>query len=332
MKFLKLVLEYLHSKLSIIILVALVWLTCAVVYYAYNLPPEPIQYAFLLGSVLMLPVILINFANFAEKHSILKGIAKNAGNDLRELPQSSDMIELDYQEIIRSIADEKMDLVSKGDIRRKENSEYYTMWIHQIKTPIAAAGLMLQSGTAADPQKLMRELMQIEQYADMALNYARLESIHNDLELRWCPIDDIVGKALKKYSRIFLMQKFSLNFTPSGETALTDEKWLLFIVEQLLSNALKYSNGGSITINMEPGKLLCIKDQGIGIRPEDLPRIFEKGFTGYNGRQDKKSSGIGLYMCKKVADVLSHTIEVESQPELGTCVRIDLSSVQVQLE
>lgn len=113
---------------------------------------------------------------------------------------------------------------------------------------------------------------------------------------------------------------------------ITDEKWLSFVIEQVLSNALKYTPAGSISITLEPEKKLCIRDTGIGIAPEDLPRIFENGYTGYNGRADKKASGIGLYLCKRICTNLGHTITAKSIVDVGTVIVIDLAQTKIEIE
>ena len=111
---------------------------------------------------------------------------------------------------------------------------------------------------------------------------------------------------------------------------MTDEKWLLFVIEQVLSNALKYTRAGSITIELEAPKTLVIRDTGIGVAPEDLPRIFEKGYTGYNGRGDQKASGLGLYLCRTICKRLGHTITASSVPDHGTAIRIALEQRQIR--
>ena len=121
------------------------------------------------------------------------------------------------------------------------------------------------------------------------------------------------------------MKKLQLTYIPSKETIVSDEKWLSFVIEQLLSNALKYTKKGSVTIFFEEPKTLCISDTGIGIAPEDIPRIFEKGYTGSNGRRDKRASGLGLYLCKEICNRLGAKISIISQVETGTTVKVNLS-------
>ena len=155
----------------------------------------------------------------------------------------------------------------------------------------------------------------------MVMQYLRLDSDYSDYVLTRHALDDIVRQAVRKYARLFILKKITLDFCETGLTVLTDEKWLLFVIEQILSNSLKYTHSGAISIYAEGGTLV-IADTGIGIRPEDLPRVFDKGFTGYNGRADKKSSGIGLYLCRRITDKLGHTLKIASEVGRGTRVYI----------
>ena len=167
--------------------------------------------------------------------------------------------------------------------------------------------------------------MKIEQYVEMVLSYLRLDSSSTDYVLQDCSLDQLLRGAVRKLAKMFILKKITLDFRETGKTVLTDGKWLGFVVEQALSNALKYTpEGGTIRVYGD-GDTVVIADDGIGIRPEDLPRVFEKGFTGYNGRTERKSTGIGLYLCKTVMERLCHGITVTSRPGQGTLVRLDLS-------
>ena len=226
---------------------------------------------------------------------------------------------------------------SKGRISRQELVDYYGLWAHQIKTPIAAARLLLQSREEEEEQdaafirEMKLEVFKIEQYVEMVLAYLRMEEMSSDLDFREYSLDDVIRQAVRKYSRMFILKRIRLDFTETGRTVLTDEKWLVFVLEQILSNALKYTKEGSISIYME-GDELAIRDTGIGISPEDLPRVFEKGFTGYNGRRDKKSTGIGLYLCKSVLDRLGHKIRIQSEVGRGTKVLLNLEREELRPE
>ena len=127
------------------------------------------------------------------------------------------------------------------------------------------------------------------------MTFLRLDSESTDYVLKEYALDPIICQAVRKYAPAFIMRKLTLDYKPVDVSVVTDEKWLLFVIEQLLSNALKYTLSGSVSIYLETPRTLCIADTGIGIAPEDLPRIFERGYTGINGRDDKKASGIGLY-------------------------------------
>lgn len=195
------------------------------------------------------------------------------------------------------------------------------MWAHQIKTPISAMRLLLQQDGEPDRGAMEAELFRIEQYVGMVLGYQKLEGDSSDFVLRKRQLDDIVRGCVRKYARLFIIKKLPLNFEDTKMTVLTDDKWLSFMIEQLLSNALKYTSKGGIRLYAE-GKALVVEDTGIGIAPEDLPRLGERGFTGYNGREDKKSTGLGLYLCRRICDKLGHKLVIESTPGVGTKAKI----------
>ena len=214
----------------------------------------------------------------------------------------------------------------------QEKQDFFALWAHQIKTPIAALNLLLQ-GEKQDAAVCRQELFKIESYVEMALNYLRFEEMSNDLVLERNSLEQLVRQVVKKYAAIFIYNHISIQLEHLDYTVLTDEKWFCFVLEQILSNALKYTKQGSVKISAEEsanGLRVLVKDTGIGIRSEDLPRIFEKGFTGYNGRMDKKASGLGLYLCKGVCEKLGHGISVASKEGEGTTVMITLQCEKVQ--
>lgn len=200
--------------------------------------------------------------------------------------------------------------------------DYYTLWVHQVKTPIAASSLLI--GDLQDKEaksQLEQELFKIESYVHLVLQYLRLESFHDDLVLKQENLADLVREVVKKYALFFIQQGLSLNLHDLDHTIVTDKKWFLVILEQVLSNSLKYTKEGSIEIYFQEGSLY-IKDTGLGIQNADLLRVFERGFSGYNGRLTQQSSGLGLYLSKKIADQLGHKIAIDSQVGQGTTVSI----------
>ena len=241
-----------------------------------------------------------------------------------ELPAAQSPQEQAYQALLLALHADRQKLKSNMNARYHDMTEYYTVWAHQIKTPIAAIRLALQNEDTPLSRRLTGEVGRVEQYVQMALTYLRLGSDSSDYVIRSCALDDIVRPAVRRFAGEFIQRNIQLNYQMLNYTVITDEKWLGFVVEQVLSNALKYTPQGSVSIYMEPEGVLCIRDTGIGIAPEDLPRVFEKGYTGYNGRSHRKASGLGLYLCREILTRLGHSVSAESQVDHGTTIRIDL--------
>ena len=298
----------------------------------FRLPVLAVGYGALLCGVIYLGAGIWDFVQWSRRHHRLQNLEQEVLSTLDNLPPPGSSLEEDYQRLLVSLFRAKAAQSAESSSRFQNMTDYYTLWAHQIKTPIAAMRLLLQEEETRTGE-LEQELFKIEQYADMALQYQRLESLSSDLQLESCSLDGILRQALKKMATPFIRRRISLEFDGTGATVLTDEKWLTFVVEQLLSNALKYTPpGGRITLYLEADKTLVVEDNGIGIRAEDIPRIFERGFTGFNGRMDKKSTGIGLYLCRRILSRLSHTIAIESRPGEGTRVRVGLASQAIELQ
>ena len=210
--------------------------------------------------------------------------------------------------------------------------DYYTLWAHQIKTPIAASSLLV--GEIEDKKvknQLEQELFKIESYVNIVLQYLRLESFHEDLVLKKENLEDLVKEIVKKYAIFFIQKGLSLSLHDLDRTIITDRKWFVVILEQVLSNSLKYTSQGGIEIYFQEDALY-IKDSGLGIQDADLLRVFERGFSGYNGRLTQQSSGLGLYLSKKIADELGHQISIASQVGHGTTVMISFSEKKMIFE
>ena len=322
---------YLHKNWKLIALFSLFVLCFSIVFSLSHLPPGPILYATLLCLYTGLIFSIVDFFIFIKRYKILKNSKKTIMVQIGQLPAPKNAIERQYQELLQILLGNKNELIVQADNKQKDVVDYFTQWTHQIKTPIAAMRLLLQSEQNEQTSELEMELFKIEQYVECVLQYLRLENMSNDLVLRKYELDDIIKQAIRKNAKMFIRKKIILNYSDVNCTVLTDEKWLLFVIEQILSNALKYTKEGSISIYLKE-KLLIIEDNGIGIRAEDLPRVFEKGFTGYNGRAFKQSTGIGLYLCKQIATKLSHNIAIESEVGKGTKVIIDLETEDIGVE
>lgn len=305
-----------------------------IVFSLYTLPLEAVLYAFLLISVFIFIINIFSFIKFYKRHITLYNLGKSIVISDFIFQDPKNLIEKDYQELINIIDKYRREVISDKDKSFSDMMDYYTIWAHQIKTPIAAMRLILQSERSETNNELLEQLFKIEQYVEMVLQYLRMESMNSDLMFKRYSLDDIVRQAVRKYSKSFIRKKIKLNYENLNHNVLTDEKWLVFVIEQILSNSLKYTNVGEISIYMDDNlsDTLVIEDTGIGIEEEDLARIFEKGFTGYNGRFDKKSTGIGLFLCKRILNNLSHTINIESVVGKGTIVKIGLDVVDLVVE
>ena len=289
----------------------------AAVFYLYSSDIDAVLYAALLCLALFAAVFFIRFMKFCRLHAKLQTISKNAPVLAYELPETMDTLSSDYSEIISALAAHCSEIENEFQNQRTESIDFYTTWVHQIKTPIAAMNMILQSEDTDENRLLQSELFRIEQYTDMVLQYFRLDSSTNDLVIRSYRADELIRAAIRKYAPLFVRKRISLVCNLSETEIVTDEKWFTLIIEQLLSNAVKYTNAGTVTIECSEG-LISISDTGIGMAAEDIPRIFEKGFTGYNGREGKKSTGLGLYLCRKAADKLGLDIRAESEVGKGS--------------
>lgn len=323
---------YIKQNIKVIFLFIVFALVFGIVFSLYDLEIEAIYYSVMLCSFIGLIYICINFINYYKKHIQLYKLQNEISISLENLPSPKTLMEEDYTNLILTLNKEYKTYISKSDIAKSDMIDYYTMWVHQIKTPISAMKLLIQTSESEISSDLSSELFKIEQYVEMVLSYIRSGSNENDFVIKEYDLDNIVRQAIRKYAPLFIRKKINLDFQPTTYKVLTDEKWLVFVIEQLLSNAIKYTNKGKISIYPLEDKKLVIEDTGIGISQEDIPRIFDKGFTGYNGRTDKKATGLGLYLCKNILDKLSHKISIESEVGVKTKVILDLSMLNVNIE
>lgn len=330
--------SYLKKRSKGLIIFAMFFIIYCITFYLYQLPAESVFYASVLCGVSGIILFIPDYLHYREKHTLLTKMKKSIVINPVDVSEAPDLIEKDYRELLDILFKEKSKLETLSSQNSQELADYYTMWAHQIKTPIAAMRLLLQSVQADNLDEMLPdltgELFKIEQYVEMVLTYLRMESMSSDLLLKNYPLDQTIKQTVHKFASIFVYKKISLHYTELYTDVLTDEKWLAFVLEQLFSNALKYTKeGGSISVYMDriKPKTLVIEDTGIGIASEDLARVFEKGFTGYNGRSDKKSTGIGLYLCKQILTKLSHTIEIESEEGKGTKIKIGFDTVDMKV-
>ncbi len=315
--------DYLKSRINVIILMIIVEGVFASSYFLFDMPAVTVLYPLILSTSALIVAGVIDFVFTFNKH---RKLTQN------EISASSDPIEKDYQEIIRKLKEEEAYSRQKTTSDYNNMVEYYTVWAHQIKTPIASMRLQIQSEDTESARKLMGDLNRIEAYVEMVLTFLRLDSDSTDYLIKEYDLDEIIRPAIRKFSREFILKKLKLEYEPIEFKTITDSKWLSFIIEQVISNAVKYTSEGYVRIYMSEPGILCIEDTGVGISEEDLPRIFENGYTGFNGREDKRASGIGLYLCKRISDNLGHKIYAESKVGEGTKIFLDMRAKKLDVE
>lgn len=326
-------LAYLKKFLKYLLLFLFFAVIFNVVFFLYGLPVYAVWYASFLCIVSGVLFFVFDFYAYQKRHDAVLNQRHSITLGTRGLPEASELIERDYQLLLETLFDFFAQRELKSENAKKEMLDYYTLWAHQIKTPIAAMSLLLQTEQCNSAQMAM-ELFKTEKYVGMVLQYLKIESLSSDLVLKEYSLEEIVKTAVREYSVFFIHKKISLSMEIGDVTVLTDKKWLLFVLEQILSNALKYTNRGKISVYMDVSnkKTLVIEDTGIGISQEDISRIFERGFTGLNGRMNQKSTGIGLYLCKQICSKLSHTITASSVVGKGTKIMLSVSRASTFIE
>lgn len=293
-----------------------------IIFFLYRLPVYYVLYPAGICLTFWLLIVAVRYYFYRREHLNRELLLNNIEVIEENLEKPRSLIEMDYQNLlIKSITEntQKRQEVEKGF---QEVKEYLTLWSHQMKTPITSLELLLQEGEGNGQAR--EQVNELERYVDMLMQYIRLDSMSGDLLIETCDLYKLVKECVKYYMKTFISKGISLQLEPFEQTAVTDEKWLLFVLKQILSNALKYTDNGSIAISIskKSNPVLIIEDTGIGILEEDIPRLFEKNFTGYNGRQYKKATGIGLYLSKKILDKLGHKIKITSKVQEGTRVEI----------
>lgn len=327
---------YIKERKIVILLLLAVAAVFAAVQALYVVAVEPVLYALELCMALYFMTGIVDFLKFCRKHRALMQCIQMKDICELQIEPPSGCIEQAYYELAERLVADKTQLAQAHLKAMTELKDYYAVWAHQIKTPISAVNLLLQEmppDAAGNMGALKQEIFKIDFYADAVMDYLRLEDLSSDFNFGNYALDKMVKKAVRKFAPQFIHKKISVELDKLDDNVYTDERWFTFIIEQLLSNAVKYTDaGGRVLIYQEKPQVLVVEDNGIGISSEDLPRIMERGYTGYNGRMDKKSSGIGLYLCKKAAEKLGIKITFSSVLRAGTKVYIDVRQETVRHE
>lgn len=223
------------------------------------------------------------------------------------------------KEKVVSLEEELFEMKNKQIEYRKDVESYFLTWVHQIKTPITASQLLLERNEPNVANQVRQEIVQIDNYTRLALSYLKLLNEASDMTITEVNIDDLIKPLIMKYRIHFIEQHTKIHYQSNDDSILTDAQWTSILIEQILNNALKYARGKDIWIDFDStSQQLSIKDNGIGISQADLPKIFDKGYSGYNGRLNESSSGIGLFIVKHIAQHLNLNVEVTSDLNKGT--------------
>lgn len=322
---------YLKERWKRLLMLLLFACIFAVSFWFYRLPVRAVMYPCALCLLFGAVFVVYDMTKAYRRHKFFEELHRRNTELISALPEPEGIVDSDYQQLISVLKEKIAEITAQTDSRIRDTVDYYTVWAHQIKTPIAAMRLTLQKEDVPEARRLASELSRIEQYVEMVLVFVRLGSDYSDYVFARQDIDEIIKSSVKKFASEFIDRRIRLEYDSVDIQAVTDEKWFAFVVEQLLSNALKYTREGSIRIYSE-GKVLCIKDTGIGIAPEDLPRVFDKGYTGCNGRTDRRASGLGLYLCRRICQNLGIDISISSTVGEGTTVRLDLGQYKLGKE
>ena len=288
---------------------------------------------FLLFCVWFFPLfsyMLIEYIKFRKYFNTVENILENLDKKylLPEVLNESNFIEgeeINY--IFKVLSRDMHENVKHYKNMQEEYREYIEIWVHEIKTPIASTKLLIENNTNEITRKIDTQMDKIENFVEQVLYYSRSDEVGKDYIIKKTELSQVVKSVVKKNQRDFIGKRISLQLGDLDEIIYSDAKWIEFILNQIVGNAIKYSKGKDDKIKIESKALnnsivLTIEDNGVGINERDLSRVFEKGFTGENGRKFGKSTGIGLYLCKKLCDKMGLGLNIESEENKGTKVTV----------
>lgn len=294
---------------------------------------------FLIFCVWFLPLItymVIEYIKLRKYFNTVKNILENLDKKylLPEVLNEPNFIEgeeINY--IFKVLSRDMHENVKYYKNMQEEYREYIEMWVHEIKTPIASTKLLIENNTNKITRKIDTQMDRIENFVEQVLYYSRSDEVGKDYIIKKIELSKVVKSVVKKNQRDFIGKRISLQLGELDEIIYSDAKWIEFILNQIVGNAIKYSKGEGDKIKIESKRLansvvLTIEDNGVGIIERDLNRVFEKGFTGENGRKFGKSTGIGLYLCKKLCDKMGLGLNIESKENEGTKVTIIFPQIE----
>jgi len=318
----KLVKSFLYERRIIYGMYLVFWGLIFLTFYLYEFSFAPFLDGWLFTAFVLVVYSIVSFYRSFRKQKQLELLATKdlQLSNLVFLPKAATLSEQTYQKVLRLVLENKNQEQEELQQKQRAMLDDFGLWLHQIKTPVAALDLLIQSGQL-DPRTMKNEVFKINEYLQMILNYMRQNLDQADLVFQQLSIEKIIKSVVKKYATFFSQKNLSLQLGKLEGKVYSDQKWLIFILEQVIFNAIKYTENGTISISFSDNQL-TIQDTGIGIRSEDLPRVFEKGYTGRNGREQQRASGLGLYLSQEAAGKLGCRLYIESEVKKGTTVTI----------
>ena len=321
-------LNFLKEKVSYLLSIIFLQITIAIFLMPYNVNKVIIMY------IIFVPIIITMLMIFLE-YNKKKNFYNSVDSKLSELNEKyllSEVIDVPsfleaekLEEYVRDLGRSMIENVNKYKFSQKEYKEYIEMWIHEIKIPISVVKLIIENNRNDVTKSIEEEIDKIENFIEQALFYARSSNVEKDYSIKKAKLKDMVNESIKRNKNVLIQSDININVHDLDNIVYTDSKWIIFILNQIIQNCIKYSKDINKQIEIYSKEFnqrieLYIIDNGIGIDSSDLPRVFDKGFTGKNGRIiSKKSTGIGLYLCKKLCDKLGMGIEITSKINETTC-------------
>lgn len=319
-----------HKKTIIVYIVGI--FLFYLLFFLYENKMESMLYGSVFVTFLCLIFGSYDFYQYVIRYEHLYRCRNTIEYDIEKIDENCSLIEKEYQNLIMILNKKRKEYFTQNEQEKIELEDYFTLWVHQMKLPIAAMKIMLETEELLDRKLLKSELFRIEQYSSMVLAYIRMNSTDTDYQIETYDLDQMIRQSIRTFASEFIRKKIACDFKETKIQLVTDEKWFVFVLEQILSNSLKYTKTGSVSIYSQNENTLVIEDTGSGMELGDCVRSFEKGYTGRNGRVDKKASGLGLYLCKNILNKLSHDIKIESQIGVGTKIKISWKKDRMMIE
>nr|WP_295599295.1 sensor histidine kinase [uncultured Terrisporobacter sp.] len=323
-------LDYLKEKSIFLSVNLMFFIMISIVMYFSNISFVIIFLVFFIWFFPLSTYILIEYMKYRKYFSNINNILESLDKKyiLPEVLQEPNfMVGENINDILKELSRDMHEQVKHYRNIQEEYREYIEMWVHEIKTPIASSKLLIENNTNEVTRKIDTQMDRIENYVEQVLYYSRSDEVGKDYIIKKVGLSKLVKDVIKRNQRDFISKRISLQLGDLDEIIYSDTKWVEFILNQIIGNAIKYSKGKDDKIEIYLKKIssavvLTIKDHGVGIIERDLNRVFEKGFTGENGRKFGKSTGIGLYLCKKLTDKLGLGLQVQSEENVGTEISI----------